>query len=206
MGPKNRGGKTTRYRDHLARSARDYRRQPRGRAIHLPASPQREIRDVIDTIGKKGVLLLGRFTEGRLAVLERLRAELRKRDFVPMVFNFDKPETKDFTETVRLARRPLPLRHRRYHQPALGSPRAAGRGAGVHDPLRPHHRGRGRAVRDVPRSLGKASRVGSGPDRLRLCRGARPGLDKEIIKPALARFDELVVKKAEKLRVRRIGT
>jgi hypothetical protein len=61
-----------------------------------------KIRDVIDTIGKKGVLLLGRFTEGRFAVLERLRAELRERDFVPMVFNFDKPETKDFTETVRL--------------------------------------------------------------------------------------------------------
>jgi len=25
--------------------------------------------------------------------------------FVPMVFNFDKPETKDFTETVRLRNR-----------------------------------------------------------------------------------------------------
>jgi uncharacterized protein YjbI with pentapeptide repeats len=61
-----------------------------------------EIRDVIDTIGRKGVLLLGRFTDGRIAVLERLRAELRKRGFVPMVFNFDKPEVKDFTETVRL--------------------------------------------------------------------------------------------------------
>jgi hypothetical protein len=32
------------------------------------------------------------------------------------------------------------------------------------------------------------------------------GLDEEVIKPALARFDELAVKKAEKLRVRRIGT
>jgi hypothetical protein len=61
-----------------------------------------KIRDVIDTIGKKGVLLLGRFTEGRMAVLERLRDKLRDLGFVPMVFNFDKPETKDFTETVRL--------------------------------------------------------------------------------------------------------
>ena len=61
-----------------------------------------KIRDAIDTIGKKGVLLLGRFTEGRLAVLERLRDELRRRGFLPMVFNFDKPATKDFTETVRL--------------------------------------------------------------------------------------------------------
>jgi Pentapeptide repeats (8 copies) len=61
-----------------------------------------KIRDVIDTIGKKGVLLLGRFTEGRIEILERLRTKLRELGFVPMVFNFDKPETKDFTETVRL--------------------------------------------------------------------------------------------------------
>jgi hypothetical protein len=61
-----------------------------------------KIRDVIDTIGKKGVLLLGRFTEGRMQILERLREKLRSLGFVPMVFNFDKPETKDFTETVRL--------------------------------------------------------------------------------------------------------
>jgi hypothetical protein len=61
-----------------------------------------KIRDVIDTIGKKGVLLLGRFTKGRMAVLERLRDKLRDLGFVLMVFNFDKPETKDFTETVRL--------------------------------------------------------------------------------------------------------
>jgi hypothetical protein len=37
-----------------------------------------------------------------LRVLNRLRDELRKRDYVPIVFNFDKTETKDFTETVRL--------------------------------------------------------------------------------------------------------
>jgi uncharacterized protein YjbI with pentapeptide repeats len=61
-----------------------------------------KIRRVIDTVGKKGVLLLGRFTDGRIAVLERLREELRKRGYLPIVFNFDKPETKDFTETVRL--------------------------------------------------------------------------------------------------------
>jgi hypothetical protein len=65
----------------------------------------KEIRDVIVGVGRKGVLLLGRFTGGRIAVLERLWEELRKRDFLPMVFNFDKPEMKDFTETVRLLAR-----------------------------------------------------------------------------------------------------
>jgi uncharacterized protein YjbI with pentapeptide repeats len=61
-----------------------------------------KIRDAIDTIGRKGVLLLGRFTDGRVDILERLRTKLRELGYVPMVFNFDKPETKDFTETVRL--------------------------------------------------------------------------------------------------------
>jgi hypothetical protein len=61
-----------------------------------------KIRDVIDTIGRKGVLLLGRFTESRIEILERLRTKLRDLGYVPMVFNFDKPETKDFTEKVRL--------------------------------------------------------------------------------------------------------
>jgi uncharacterized protein YjbI with pentapeptide repeats len=61
-----------------------------------------KIRYVIDTIGRKGVLLLGRFTEGRMVVLERLREKLRSLGYVPIVFNFDKPETKDFTETVQL--------------------------------------------------------------------------------------------------------
>ena len=61
-----------------------------------------KIRKIIDTVGRKGVLLLGRFTEGRVVVLERLRDELRKRGYLPIVFNFDKPATKDFTETVRL--------------------------------------------------------------------------------------------------------
>ena len=33
---------------------------------------------------------------------KRLRDKLHDLGFVPMVFNFDKPETKDFSETVRL--------------------------------------------------------------------------------------------------------
>jgi hypothetical protein len=48
------------------------------------------------------VLLLGRFTDGRMVILERLQEKLRGLGHVPMVFKFDKPETRDFTETVRL--------------------------------------------------------------------------------------------------------
>jgi hypothetical protein len=61
-----------------------------------------KIRDVIDTIGKKAVLILGRFTEGRMVILERLKERLRELRYLPMVFNFDKPVTKDFTETVQV--------------------------------------------------------------------------------------------------------
>lgn len=58
-----------------------------------------EIRDVIDTVGKKGVLILGRFTE-RMAVLDGLRARLRELGFAPMVFDFERPVSRDLTETV----------------------------------------------------------------------------------------------------------
>ena len=59
-----------------------------------------KIRDVIDTIGKKAVLILGRFTPERKAVLDALREELRKRDYVPILFDFDKPANQDLTATV----------------------------------------------------------------------------------------------------------
>jgi Pentapeptide repeats (8 copies) len=58
-----------------------------------------KIRDIINTIGKKGVLILGRFTE-RKDVLEAIRAEVRRRDYVPIVFDFERPTDRDFTETV----------------------------------------------------------------------------------------------------------
>jgi uncharacterized protein YjbI with pentapeptide repeats len=74
----------------------------------------KKIRDVIDTVGNKGVLLLGRFTEGRIELLNRLREELRSRGYLPIVFNFDKPETKDFTETVRLLAGAVQVRNRRH--------------------------------------------------------------------------------------------
>jgi hypothetical protein len=61
-----------------------------------------KLQEVVDTVGRKGVLVLGRFTKDRIVLLERLREALRRRGYVPIVFNFDKPRTKDFTETVRL--------------------------------------------------------------------------------------------------------
>jgi uncharacterized protein YjbI with pentapeptide repeats len=59
------------------------------------------IRGVIDTIGEKGVLILGRFTPERKAVLDAIRDKLRELGFVPMMFDFEKPTQRDFTETIK---------------------------------------------------------------------------------------------------------
>jgi hypothetical protein len=60
----------------------------------------RKIRDLIATIGKKGVLILGRFTIDRKPLLDKLRFELREQGYVPIVFDFDRPTDRDFTETI----------------------------------------------------------------------------------------------------------
>ena len=59
-----------------------------------------KIRDVIDTITSKAVLILGRFTPERKSVLESMRQALRARNYLPILFDFDKPASRDITETV----------------------------------------------------------------------------------------------------------
>jgi uncharacterized protein YjbI with pentapeptide repeats len=59
-----------------------------------------KIRTVINTIGEKGVLILGRFTE-RKHVLEAIRYLLREIGYLPIVFDFEKPTDRDLDETVR---------------------------------------------------------------------------------------------------------
>src|SRR5215472_6964280 len=65
----------------------------------------KKIRDVIDTITSKAVLILGRFTAERKAVLDALRDELRKRNYLPILFDFAVPAARDITETVSLLAR-----------------------------------------------------------------------------------------------------
>src|SRR5215217_6306460 len=67
--------------------------------IYLLLNNER-IRQVIDTIASKVVLILGRFTSERKAVLEALRESLRQHDYLPVLFDFAKPTSRDLTETI----------------------------------------------------------------------------------------------------------
>jgi len=61
-----------------------------------------KVRDIIDTITSKVVLILGRFTPERKAILDALREALRTRNYSPIVFDFEIPKSRDITETVSL--------------------------------------------------------------------------------------------------------
>ena len=58
------------------------------------------MRDAIDTITSKVVLILGRFTKERKAVLDMFREKLRDRNLLPVIFDFEGPRSRDLTETV----------------------------------------------------------------------------------------------------------
>jgi uncharacterized protein YjbI with pentapeptide repeats len=69
--------------------------------IYLLLNNQK-IRNVIDTVTTKTVLILGRFTEGRKQILDALRDALRKRGFIPILFDFQPSPQRDITETIQL--------------------------------------------------------------------------------------------------------
>jgi len=56
---------------------------------------------VFDTAARKWVLLLGRFST-RKNVLEQLAEALRKRDLIPIIFDFPRPQQRDLVETLLL--------------------------------------------------------------------------------------------------------
>ena len=61
-----------------------------------------EIQNAINTFTSKLVLILGRFSPPeRKKILDGLRIKLREFDLLPIVFDFERPTDKDFTETVK---------------------------------------------------------------------------------------------------------
>ena len=59
-----------------------------------------KIRNVIDTVGKRVVLILGRFTVERKAVLDAVRELLRRHGYVAILFDFVPSRARDLTETI----------------------------------------------------------------------------------------------------------
>jgi len=59
-----------------------------------------KLRNVISTITSKVVLILGRFTTDRMRILNLLRDELRQRNYLPVLFDFENSPNRDITETV----------------------------------------------------------------------------------------------------------
>ena len=64
-----------------------------------------KLQRVIDTITSKVVLILGRFSPERKMVLDALRDELRTRNYVPVVFDFEKPTSGTTINTITLLAR-----------------------------------------------------------------------------------------------------
>ena len=66
-----------------------------------------KIRNIIDTVTSKVVLILGRFSPERKAFLDAIRNELRKGEYnlSPVLFDFSAPTDRNLTETVTLLAR-----------------------------------------------------------------------------------------------------
>lgn len=65
---------------------------------------RQKIREVINTVTRRGVLILGRFGDGGLVLLQAIAAWLRRPEnggYLPLLFDFPRPESKTYTETVR---------------------------------------------------------------------------------------------------------
>ena len=67
--------------------------------VHLLLN-HRKLRKAIDAVAERGVLILGRFSHGGLEVLEALAATLREMKYLPIIFDFDRPSGRNYTETI----------------------------------------------------------------------------------------------------------
>jgi len=53
-----------------------------------------------ESTSEKLVLILGRFTPKRMVYIDAIRNSLSKKGLIPVLFDFDKPETQDLSEVV----------------------------------------------------------------------------------------------------------
>jgi uncharacterized protein YjbI with pentapeptide repeats len=60
----------------------------------------KKMRDALNILNDKGVLLLGRFKDGGLERLYSIRERLRSKGYMSMIFDFARPDNLSLTETV----------------------------------------------------------------------------------------------------------
>jgi hypothetical protein len=60
----------------------------------------KKLREVFNTTTQHGVLILGRFGGGGLEVLRAVAAKLRDMGYLPIIFDFERPQQRTYTETV----------------------------------------------------------------------------------------------------------
>jgi len=68
--------------------------------IYLILNHQK-LRKAFNAVTERGVLILGRFGGGGLQLLQSIAASLRIRKYLPIIFDFDRPFDRDYTETVK---------------------------------------------------------------------------------------------------------
>jgi uncharacterized protein YjbI with pentapeptide repeats len=61
----------------------------------------KKLRDVLIAVSERGVLLLGGFRDGGLERLQAMAAVLRDMRYLPIIFDFDRPSNRTYTETVK---------------------------------------------------------------------------------------------------------
>lgn len=62
----------------------------------------KKLGDVITTVGEKAVLILGRFTKERKAILDAIADRLRELQYLPIIFDFKKIPGQDYTHTIKV--------------------------------------------------------------------------------------------------------
>ena len=63
-------------------------------------SDHRKMRDTLNILNDKGVLLLGRFKDGGIERLYAVRERLQRHGYMAMIFDFERPDNMSLTETV----------------------------------------------------------------------------------------------------------
>ena len=60
----------------------------------------KRLRETINVMNSRSVLLLGRFNNGGLERLYKLREWLLKQNYLPMIFDFERPDSMDLVEVI----------------------------------------------------------------------------------------------------------